>query len=228
MDDGRMAMAAIQRDHIGSSEEYPASDINYPFNPESGSGSGCPAGYYRSGGQCVPISSGDNPNTSDEHLDPITGEVIDGAPPTPNNGNGEGHVGGGDNFNLTPSWSRIVANTSGRSLVLMWSDVKAVNGKAQGGRALFEAEEKKIDGGPITRRIGPTTTRGGAVLASRIGIKKAASVLSPSPTAHTPRSVAHTPTSHGASLTCSRAGWCMAIRSSNRLTASAPPHPSEM
>ena len=147
MDDGRMAMAAVQRDHIGSEEEYPASDINYPFNPESGSGSGCPAGYYRSGNQCVPISSGDNPNTESEHLDPITGEVIDGAPPAPNNGSGEGHVGGGDNFNLTPSWSRIVANTSGRSLVLMWSDAKAVNGKAQGGRALFEAEAKTIDGG---------------------------------------------------------------------------------
>ena len=146
MDDGRMAMAAVQRDHIGSEEEYPASDINYPFNPESGSGSGCPAGYYRSGDTCVPISSGDNPNTESEHLDPITGEVIDGPPPTPDNGNGEGHVGGGDNFNLSPSWSRIVANTSGRSLVLMWSEAKALNGKAQGGRALFEAEAKTIDG----------------------------------------------------------------------------------
>ena len=146
MDDGRCAMAAIQRDHIGSSEEYPSSDINYPFNPDSGSGSGCPAGYYRSGNTCVPITSGDNPNTATTHLDPITGEVIDGAPPTPNNGSGEGHVGGGDNFNLSPSWSRIVANTSGRSLVLLWSDAKAVDGKAKGGRALFEAEEKTIDG----------------------------------------------------------------------------------
>tara|TARA_R110001592_G_scaffold70015_5_gene214755 strand:+ start:10058 stop:16162 length:6105 start_codon:yes stop_codon:yes gene_type:complete len=147
MEDGRMAMAAIQRDHIGSEEEYPSSDIQYPFNPDSGSGSGCPPGYYRSGDICVPITSGDNPNTESEHVDPITGEVIVGPPPTPGNGNGEGHVGGGDNFDLTPAWSRIVANTSARSLVLMWSDAKAVDGKAKGGRALFEAEKQTIDGG---------------------------------------------------------------------------------
>jgi hypothetical protein len=146
MDDGRAMMAAVHRDYIGSSEEYPSSDINYPFNPDSGSGSGCPAGYYRSGDQCIPITSGDNPNTETEHVDPITGEVIDGPPPPPSNGSGQGYQGGGDNFSLTPSWSRLEANTSGRSLVLLWSDAKAQGGKAKGGRAMFEARKIRVDG----------------------------------------------------------------------------------
>lgn len=146
MDDGRAMMAAVHRDYIGSSEEYPSSDIQYPFNPDSGSGSGCPAGYYRSGDQCIPITSGDNPNTETEHVDPITGELIDGPPPAPSNGSGQGYQGGGDNFSLTPSWSRLQANTSGRSLVLMWSDAKAQGGKAVGGRAMFEARKVRVDG----------------------------------------------------------------------------------
>lgn len=146
MDSGKMAMAAIHRDYIGSEEEYPASDINYPPNPDSGSGGGCPAGYYRQGDECVPITSGDNPNTGEQHLDPITGEVIDGAPPTPTNGNGTGHQGGGDNFDLTPSWARLVANTSARSLMLMWSDIPADKGKAVGGNKMFDAKKVRVDG----------------------------------------------------------------------------------
>ena len=146
MDDGRMAMAAVHRDYIGSTEEYPSSDISYPYNPDSGSGSGCPAGYYRSGSQCIPITSGDNPDGEDNHTDPITGEVIDGPPPAPSNGNGQGHTGGGDNFTLYPSWSRIQANTSGRSLILMWSDAKAQDGRAKGGNALFDAKAIRVDG----------------------------------------------------------------------------------
>lgn len=147
MDSGKMAMAAIHRDYIGSEEEYPASDLNYPPNPDSGSGGGCPAGYYRSGDQCVPITPDDNPAGGDSsHLDPITGEVLPTPPPTPTNGSGEGHTGGGDNFDLTPSWSRIVANTSARSLILMWSDIPADNGKAVGGRKMFDAEKIRVDG----------------------------------------------------------------------------------
>ena len=147
MDSGKMAMAAIHRDYIGSEEEYPASDINYPPNPDSGSGGGCPAGYYRSGDQCVPITSGDNPAGGDSHLDPITGDVIPTPPPAPTNGSGSDHTGGGDNFDLTPSWARIQANTSARSLILMWSDIPADNGKAVGGRKMFDAEKIRVDGG---------------------------------------------------------------------------------
>lgn len=147
MDNGKMAMAAIHRDYIGSEEEYPASDINYPPNPDSGSGGGCPTGYYRSGDQCVPITTDDNPAGGDSHLDPITGEVINTPPPSPTNGSGTGHEGGGDNFDLTPSWARIVANTSARSLILMWSDIPADNGKAVGGRKMFDAEKIRVDGG---------------------------------------------------------------------------------
>ena len=146
MQDGKMAMAAIHRDYIGSEEEYPDADIAYPFNPDAGSGSGCPAGYYRSGDQCVPISSGDNPNDEDNHQDPITGDMIPSPPPRPTNGSGSSHQGGGDNFDLLPSWGRIVANTSGRSLILMWSDIAANNGKAVAGRRMFDAKKIRVDG----------------------------------------------------------------------------------
>ena len=139
-------MAAIHRDYIGSEEEYPDADIAYPFNPDAGSGSGCPAGYYRSGDQCVPISSGDNPNDEDNHQDPITGDMIPSPPPRPTNGSGSSHQGGGDNFDLLPSWGRIVANTSGRSLILMWSDIPANNGKAVAGRRMFDAKKIRVDG----------------------------------------------------------------------------------
>ena len=154
VDDGRMLMAAIQRDHIKSSEELPSLDMPYPFNPDSGGGSGCPPGYYRSGDACVPITGGDDPSTGDEHLDPITGELIPGPTPTPNtNGSGGDYVGGGDSFDLVPSWSRIVANTSARSLVLLWSDAKAhSDGRARGGRARFEAETVRIDGSDYQRQ----------------------------------------------------------------------------
>ena len=146
MDNGKSMMAAIHRDYIGSEEEYPASDINYPPNPDSGSGGGCPAGYYRSGNECVPITSGDSPNTGEQHLDPITGEVLPTPPPSPTNGSGTGHQGGGDNFDLSPSWARIVTNTSARSLILLWSDIPADNGKAVGGRRMFDAEAIRVDG----------------------------------------------------------------------------------
>lgn len=146
MQDGKMAMAAIHRDYIGSEEEYPDADIAYPFNPDSGSGSGCPAGYYRSGSQCIPIVAGDNPNSEGQHLDPITGEVIPSPPPAPTNGSGSGHQGGGDNFDLLPSWGRIVANTSGRSLILLWSEIPAENGKAVAGRRMFDAKKIRVDG----------------------------------------------------------------------------------
>lgn len=146
MQDGKMAMAAIHRDYIGSEEEYPDADIAYPFNPDAGSGSGCPAGYYRSGDQCVPITTGDNPNDANNHQDPITGEMLPTPPPSPTNGSGSSHQGGGDNFDLLPSWSRMSANTSGRSLILMWSDIPANNGKAVAGRRMFDAEKIRVDG----------------------------------------------------------------------------------
>ena len=146
MDDGRMALAAVHRDYIGSEEEYPSTDISYPFNPDVGSGSGCPAGYYRSGGECIPITTGDNPDDGTTHTDPITGEVIDGPPPAPSNGSGTEHSGGNDNFSPFPSWSRLVANTSARSLILMWSDAIAQDGAAKGGRKLFEANPIRVDG----------------------------------------------------------------------------------
>ena len=153
VDDGRMMLAAIQRDHIKSSDEIPSLDMPYPFNPDAGSGGGCPPGYYRSGDACVPITGGDDPSTGDEHLDPITGELIPGPTPTPNTGgSGGSHVGGGDSFDLVPTWSRIVANTSARSLILMWSDAKAEHGKARGGRARFDAEAVRIDGSDYYRQ----------------------------------------------------------------------------
>lgn len=146
VDDGRMMMLGVHRDYIKSIDEYPSSEVGYPYNPDASSGSGCPAGYYRSGDTCVPITTGDDPSDADTHLDGVTGEVIEGPTPTPSNSSGSGYTGGSDNFGRSPSWSRMLANSSARSLLLLWSDAKAVNGKAVGGRKMFEAEEKRIDG----------------------------------------------------------------------------------
>tara|TARA_R110001592_G_scaffold67354_8_gene206577 strand:- start:2002 stop:8190 length:6189 start_codon:yes stop_codon:yes gene_type:complete len=150
MEDGRMVMAAIHRDYIGSEEEYPSNAVGYPYNPDAGSGAGCPAGYYYSNGQCIPITGGDAPPSSeDTHYDPITGEVVQGPNPAPSTGSGTGYAGGGDNFSPWPSWSRIVANTSARSLIVMWSEAKAKDGKLHGSKTVFDYRASEAGGNTI-------------------------------------------------------------------------------
>lgn len=145
MDDGRFTMAAVHIDYIKTENDYPALDIKYPLNPDLDTG-GCPAGYYQSGGQCVPIAGvGDYP--SGQGPDPQSGDVVPNGNnvPTPVNGSG-GSTPKSDNFSAYPTWSKLMANTQARSLILMFSDIEADKdtGLAKRGRALFDITWEKV------------------------------------------------------------------------------------
>jgi hypothetical protein len=151
MEDGRMMMAAIHRDYIGSEDEYPSSEISYPFNPDVDVG-GCPPGYYQSGNECLPILNNFADDPDGTHTDPTTGEQMPGNKPNPVSGSGQGSVPQSDNFSLYPTWSRIIANTSGRSLILMWTEAKAEGGKIPKAGAEFDVTWVRADGSDFARQ----------------------------------------------------------------------------
>ena len=148
MEDGKMMMAAIHRDMINNSGDYPTPDINaWPFNPD-GFSNPCPAGFYYNATTkaCVPIDSTDSPS------DPLSGTETAGyfEVPTALNLNNDYFAAtnafGGSNFGDVPTWSQMVANSSARSLVLLWSDTPARNGRVREGKAKFEITYSTIDG----------------------------------------------------------------------------------
>lgn len=137
MDDGKMMMAMVHRDYIATTSDYPTADISYPPNPDAGIGS-CPAGYYLSAGQCVPIA-GTNPPETGFVFDPLSGDDRPSAGnPSPNAGSQTGGPPPSDNFGSYPTWSQLKANTSARSLILAFTDAANNHGqvaKGLGGRA---------------------------------------------------------------------------------------------
>ena len=145
MDDGTMMMAAIHRDYIGSEDEYPSSEIRYPFNPDAASG-GCPPGYFQQGSSCIPITGVPHDTNPSNHQDPLTGAEVPNGPPQPITGDGTSPTESADNFSEWPTWSRIVANTSARSLLMMWTTAKAVNGKIPRAQAKFDVKTLRANG----------------------------------------------------------------------------------
>ena len=146
MEDGRMAMAAVHIDYIKTENDYPAVDIKYPLNPDLDTG-GCPAGYYQSGGKCIPLDGGQSDNPSGYGSDPASGDVVPeptGAP-SPVNGSG-GSTPKSDNFSAYPTWSKLMANTQARSLILMFTDAEKdeQTGLAKRGRSLFDIQWETI------------------------------------------------------------------------------------
>lgn len=137
MDDGKMMMAMVHRDYIATASDYPTADIAYPPNPDAGIGS-CPAGYYLSEGQCVPIS-GTNPPDAGNVADPLSGdERPSSGNPSPSIGSNSDGPPQSDNFGEYPTWSQLKANTSARSLILAFTDASNLNGqvaKGLGGKA---------------------------------------------------------------------------------------------
>ena len=127
MDDGQMQMLAVHRDFIGAVDEYPSSDVGYPPNPDIGR-TACPPGYFLQGGACVPISTAAADIPAGSYLDPISGESITGDGPSPVQGSNSS-TPTGDAFGDYPSWSKMLANTHARSLIVLWNPVKAENGK---------------------------------------------------------------------------------------------------
>ena len=150
-DEGKFIMAAVHVDYIKTENDYPAVDIKYPLNPDLDTG-GCPAGYYQSGGKCIPMAGGgDYP--AGEGPDPQSG---DGVPnnndyPSPVNGSG-GSTPKSDNFSAYPTWSKLMANTQARSLILMFSDIgfDKDTGLAHRGKALFDITWEKMKTGTNT------------------------------------------------------------------------------
>ena len=145
MEDGKMMMAAIHRDNIKSPFDFPSAVIGNPFNPDSGGGA-CPPGYYQAGGECKPItgSGADTPGAG-LVLDPITGQPQQ--PPQPQGGGGN-QTSAATVFGLVPSWGTLIGGTSARSLILLWTDAKAKDGKVVQGRRNFGIDWNHIgDGG---------------------------------------------------------------------------------
>jgi hypothetical protein len=136
MEDGRMQMAMVHRDYISTVDEYPSSDVGYPANPDLNIGS-CPVGYYFSDGQCIPIA-GSGAVDGGNIEDPETGDSRPaGGYPSPNAGS-DSETPTNDNFGSYPTWSKIKANTSARSLILAFTNSKAdERGKIRRGRFGF-------------------------------------------------------------------------------------------
>jgi len=146
-EDGKMLMAAIQRDVIVSADEFPFEDIGYPMNP-SISAIECPSGYFYDAAtkSCVSILNPDYDSTGT--VDPITGNVITtlenprpsasfaagSATPTPP----------GNNFDRWPTWTLLKANTKARSLILLFSNTPASGGKLVAGRAKFDITTEQV------------------------------------------------------------------------------------
>ena len=148
-ENGELMIAAIHRDYIGSEEEYPTATQGYPYNPDIVNGGGCPAGYYYKDGACIPITDDSTPPStpSGTHFDPFVGGAVDGDPPSPSTGSGTGYAGGSDNFGPFPSWSRLVANTSARSLILLFCPIqKNAQGKLKSPQTKFEYKVSKSGG----------------------------------------------------------------------------------
>jgi len=141
MDDGRMMMAAVQRDRIVTDDEYPFEDIGYPANPDL-AWYNCPPGYYydSSSKTCKSIlGAGDAGYTRD----PIIGMAVQEDEPAPNV-TSRAYIPTGDNFSRYPTWSKIVANSTARSLILMFSNTKAKDGQVARGRAMFDITWEKV------------------------------------------------------------------------------------
>ena len=154
-------MAAVHVDYIKTEADYPTNEIRYPLNPDLDVAT-CPVGYYYSGGQCIPLV-GSSDTASGEIPDPQSGDARptpDGGTPQPVNGTGSSTPNRQDNFSLHPTWSKLKANTQARSLIMMFSDVKAdeSTGLAKRGKALFDIEWNKFPVGDGQTQLLATQT----------------------------------------------------------------------
>ena len=143
VDDGRMMMAAIHRDSISATDEFPLGDIGWPLNPLFGSPDGCPPGWYydSTAKECKQIGGQPDAPPAGQHYDPIVGANVPGTAPEPLISKSE-FIGGTDNFGLWPTWSKLIASTYSRSLILMWSDAQ----EAKKGRLGFDVNWTRAGG----------------------------------------------------------------------------------
>ena len=138
MEDGRMMMAAIHQDIITASDQYPDSSIGYPTNPDN-SYPRCPPGFYYDGTACVPMTGASADPDGGLRYDPDSESTTSKVAPTPSTPPSAATPNnpGSTAFGEFPTYTKLIANSGARSLVLLWTDTKAKNGKVQSGRCDF-------------------------------------------------------------------------------------------
>ena len=130
MEDGRMMLGAVHQDYIHTTSDYPDADIGYPNNPDLGTV------------QCLlditmilklklvfqyPVRI--FPIKFQTHLTHQHNKRFHDGYPQPTSGTSM-ETPTGDNFSMFPTWSKLVAGTHARSLILMFSNTANENGKA--------------------------------------------------------------------------------------------------
>jgi len=138
MEDGRMMMAAVHRDKITANTQYPDATIGYPINPDNAFPR-CPPGYYYDGTTCQPIIGSLSSSSLGGHLNPDAEIDTDDATPTPEvpPTASAGSLSNSTVFGEWPTFSKLIANSSARSLILLWTDTPADKGKVKQGRCDF-------------------------------------------------------------------------------------------
>ena len=146
-EDGRMLMAAIQRDVIVSADEYPYEDVGFPLNP-SISATECPSGFYYDAASKTCKSIMNPTYDSSGSVWPGTGDEIAGLeaprPVIAADGTKSTNTPPGNNFSRWPTWTTLKANTKARSLILLFSNTPASGGKLVAGRAKFDITTEKV------------------------------------------------------------------------------------
>lgn len=146
-EDGRMLMAAIQRDVIVSEDEFPFEDIGFPLNPDI-SALECPSGFYYdpTTKTCVSIMNPVYENAGS--IWPGTGDEITGLdaprPSVAADSTKATNTPPGNNFSRWPTWTTLKANSKARSLILLFSNTPASGGKLVAGRAKFDITTEKV------------------------------------------------------------------------------------
>jgi len=142
MEDGKLLMAAVHRDTISSTDQYPDGTIGYPFDPDNAYPR-CPPGYYYDGSACVAMTSTNVAPDPGTYLDADATWGISGSawatPVSPPTASAPSNTGS-TVYGQWPTWSKLVTGSSARSLVLLWTDTLAQNGKVTQGRRDFSGK----------------------------------------------------------------------------------------
>ena len=151
MEDGRMMMAAVQRDSITGTGQYPDSVIGYPPNPDNAYPR-CPPGYYFDGTTCQPMMA--TPATSslgghynpDAEADTAAGNPAPQTPPSSSAPSLDSSTIFGD----YPTFTKLAANSGARSMILLWTETPAKNGKVTQGKCDFSGKWSSDHAGGFT------------------------------------------------------------------------------
>jgi len=151
MEDGRMMMAAIHRDVVTATTQYPLGDIGYPLNPDNAYPR-CPPGYYYDGTTCQPMMATPATSSLGGHYNPAS--ETDTADPTPSPevppSASTPSIELSTVFGEYPTFTKMLSSSHARSLILMWTESPASKGKVVQGRCDFSGTWKSDHAGSWT------------------------------------------------------------------------------